>query len=1513
MSLKEKYTLEITRKLDYFKNAKEWPDFISLLTSIDTTIETYSLPFIPKLEYLSKRLNQCLNPLLPAGVHLKALETYSIIFSTISEDDFISNFGVYTLGLFNFGINSRVLVLSSYLSLLDKFIIPLGVKIESFTINVLYGILPSIDTDGEYYKIGLDLLSKYKDLIDKKVFYISMWQIFLQNVEYRLSVILFLMNEPLNYEEMVFDKILVIRALKEGLRSEDLLILRNTLNLILYMFPSKNLSSEMNCEILEGMFQIFTKREQSLNKRIFQYLSTNEEEEFKEDELDEAALDEEFKEVLDDLKDEDNVIDKEEMNANNIIDEIIEAKMEDKQIINKIEEDTKIIKKSEKTKLGRLDKIINKTLLRILRNPSTTQSFFKIFITLSDKNKLTEKILEGLLFEVLVYTKDYKEKGRPGFPILERSKVMTQQDVIDLSRHFVTTDLDRLWKILYLELKKALSNIKEESYSSTLSIINSVSSVMKVINFCLENYNVYDDTVLNTHLPFLTSFILNNYTQIDKDDKYEFLNKNIKKMILKDQILNIPENFFDLIDEFYTKENIKILQKIHPSCASCIGKFIIKYIDEENYKICLDFYEFNKIRHFRQEYYNWMINKSTKVIKESMGIFDESSGVNSKILFRELWYRFVNSQENVKKSHENVTDGNEKFNNESLLDKKLVEFDNKKTVSTLIYEYNKIFNRKYERLLIKKIYDQNIITFLKLILNNQQGHFYNIFYIVNCKTPSQDPQLKSLIKSIYNFKEIFQYIVNKYKEDKNSKGILKIIKNIVENSEIFRTKINELWNEENVTYKNIVFDILITIYLRGEDEIIKDQVDQEDINEESNEKDELNNIEIINEEIIDEEINENSGEKDKSNKSCRKKLHHRNLKIRAIKIIQYLIKAEIINKFDIAKVNFESVINLCRKYKNDPALILPTGDLLELKDDSQILNSYSEILYEECFYFDDLLNFIFNLDTKHKIIIFPNLLENVKDGKYSFTIYNLIINKMLDLNYTNFNWAQITKSMIKKFIFFYETNFEESDDVYTRRQKIQNIDELSISLFNTFSGYFIEYLINSKFSSKYISNLSFRERLYSGILSSYAINQDKTFKFLMDFDSILTEDELLEIHSKFKMTLYQITNYRSFSDFYTLLYLLRTYSLLLDEHSQLLSTIYQTISCMQKNDLNESEIMLLLDFLCKLQYTSKIRSALLTFLSYFFNLLKKFYKLIDKLLILLENPTITVKNMKNFLLDYLDTKDFFLYEINKKSYIYKQLINIELNIMDDLIYKLESSFFVSQVSDINIKCNVLKRIAFLIFSNDFNKFLGFIPKMIELIVNFIQHNSTKVRKQIWFLIKIICVKIHHSKLLPLFPVIFTEILTFLNQNKIVENFEYLEICKLMDLIFLVNSCETFEFKNFCIGTSFRDEKLEEKNQEINDTNKQLRAYPLFTILYKKLSPVDLEISKNLENQDTRHLFFTQKNQEKRKLFFTQKNINLEDILRFFKSGAEFYNLQDTNNQVIDVDLLEKTLILEFQD
>lgn len=55
-------------------------------------------PVIPRRIKISKRLAQCMHPALPSGVHLKALETYDIIFKSMGTNRLSSELFIYSAG-----------------------------------------------------------------------------------------------------------------------------------------------------------------------------------------------------------------------------------------------------------------------------------------------------------------------------------------------------------------------------------------------------------------------------------------------------------------------------------------------------------------------------------------------------------------------------------------------------------------------------------------------------------------------------------------------------------------------------------------------------------------------------------------------------------------------------------------------------------------------------------------------------------------------------------------------------------------------------------------------------------------------------------------------------------------------------------------------------------------------------------------------------------------------------------------------------------------------------------------------------------------------------------------------------------------------------------------------------------------------------------------------------------------------------------------------------------------------
>lgn len=1589
-----KYVYEVSKKLEAFGFAKEWSDFISQLKSLDSTIKQFNLDYIPKREILCKRLNQCLNPLLPAGVHIKVLETYSIIFECISREELINHFTEYTLGLFTFGPQSRILVIGAYLNVLDKYIIPLGRDVESFCSNILIGLLPSLESNSnEFYNRSFILINKFKSLIDIRKFYIGMWTVLQKQDALHIPVINYLLSNDSDFDFMISDKRLIISGLKKCLQSNETLVLRNTLDLINILFPlrKKLFTDKLNIELLKSMLLIFCKRELGLNRRVYVWLEMTE----------------------DDIKN---------------------------------------------------CKFLKNALLQILINKETTKQFFKIFSTLLDKLELNEKLLEEMIFCVIIYICDLKLNHSDNYENLLIVNNNYQEELINLSQQFISTDLDKLWKVFYLKLKEAIyldqknstyfkknnsnnfeninenarnydltnncskDNIKNslilfseenekmkneintminqsdlpdfsfdvlsndgksmtnKTFSDEYKKSNKISKkdkkklkvnkvctpndVLNYLNFCITKYQVFDSTVLKTHLPILISYILENKIYFDNKNINNFFTKTIGIIDLKNQSEQVCENFYELIDQFYVNEDAEIISRIDKSFLTIIVSHLMSFISEENYFIFFSLVIKHKDKYnfdfYLSQYFNLMISKSTDMIKNSVNIFSNISNLDSTRLFNELWKRlsiqmtypedsygniYNISQSNLltfntdlqtminpchnnqSASFKNVNDKNylalhessmkvknnqlqykinesvhthksnkqnnenskidlyrkKQSSNEQLVNTKNINYPHsKKNICEAIFEYNILFNRCFELILERKVNDTNkhkLCLFLFFVLEldtNNSHYFFNIFFLLNSKISSYDPVITSLIKSIISFKSVFYYLIKKLEESDiksndyvyetvpkftQISNVLVTFKNILTYSCRFRNELNleikngeifiALTNSQVNTLKEALFAILKYLF------ICKAPLC-------SNTYEDLRKIKIQSIEIISFMVEKNILKKDKyiNNPSISSDLTYQ------------------MNNVNVC-LNFNLIVKICFENKNDPAMILPAFDLIKISNNTSLFKKFLKILDENCFYYIDLIEKIINLEKHHTVEILPFILENLTCDGYSFLIVNEIIKEMINIDCVTFNWAKITKKLINDYIdFFSQTNLNSR--IYNLL--VNAIVETSNILFKTFSGYFIEYLTSSNFCPEYILALDFRPKLYFHILISYSINQSKFFTFLIKVDQILDFDEKIKNYNHSLSFIHQIANYRALTEINTLIYLLNVLSEMPNESSFYLSSIYQTIAYMQKSVVSKNDKFKLLDVLCQIKYNDKIKSALQTVVGYIFELSKSSDKnsksyAIDKLLDLLENETVTIKNISAGLFENLNNSDFFQFKLKEKIILYKSLSEYKLDLMDEIILKIESSFFVSAASDINNKCSVLKRIAFLLYAGEYNKYSSFHTKLIETCVNLLQHNSVKVKKKTWFLIRIMCLKINHRKLIPIFPTLYCEILSLLIYSQDLN--QLAPAIKFLDLIFLLDTDETVEFKINLLG---------QNNIKLDQTNDR----NLFKICFEKIK--DLELPKKNLN------FF-----DKKRLFFYQKILKIDDIANFYKFGSYFYHVQDNKCEEIDYEALEKSIFGEFND
>ncbi|KAK7522662.1 cellular morphogenesis regulator dopa [Phyllosticta citriasiana] len=121
-----RYESNVERALALFDTPQqEWADYISFLGRLLKAIQTHppDLSAIPHSGTVATRLAQCLNPSLPSGVHQKALEVYTYIFSVLKTPALSRDLQIYFPGLASVLTFASLSVRPAFLSLIEAHIL----------------------------------------------------------------------------------------------------------------------------------------------------------------------------------------------------------------------------------------------------------------------------------------------------------------------------------------------------------------------------------------------------------------------------------------------------------------------------------------------------------------------------------------------------------------------------------------------------------------------------------------------------------------------------------------------------------------------------------------------------------------------------------------------------------------------------------------------------------------------------------------------------------------------------------------------------------------------------------------------------------------------------------------------------------------------------------------------------------------------------------------------------------------------------------------------------------------------------------------------------------------------------------------------------------------------------------------------------------------------------------------------------------------------------------------------
>uniref|UniRef100_A0A8B9J3M9 DOP1 leucine zipper like protein B n=1 Tax=Astyanax mexicanus TaxID=7994 RepID=A0A8B9J3M9_ASTMX len=284
------YAAVIEKALRNFESSSEWADLISSLGKLNKALQSnlkYSL--LPRRLIIGKRLAQCLHPALPSGVHLKALETYEVIFKIIGTKWLAKDLFIYSSGLFPLLAHAAMSVKPVLLTLYERYFLPLQKALLPSLQAFITGLLPGLEEGLEVYDRTDALLLKLSLLVGQSVFYGALWGSVLVSPLVRLPASLFIVT---HFDRMASsceqkymlgtDHRLTVKAMCLSLQDSNVLVQRNSLEILLYFFsfgtcldPEKSaipLRREQMITVVSAASLTLLRRDMSLNRRLYAWL-----------------------------------------------------------------------------------------------------------------------------------------------------------------------------------------------------------------------------------------------------------------------------------------------------------------------------------------------------------------------------------------------------------------------------------------------------------------------------------------------------------------------------------------------------------------------------------------------------------------------------------------------------------------------------------------------------------------------------------------------------------------------------------------------------------------------------------------------------------------------------------------------------------------------------------------------------------------------------------------------------------------------------------------------------------------------------------------------------------------------------------------------------------------------------------------------------------------------------------------------------------------------------------------
>lgn len=221
-----------------------------------------------------------MHPDLPSGVHLKALETYDLIFRCIGTDRLVQELSIYSNGLFPLLSHAAINVKPALLEVYQTHFVPLGERLRPALDGFVIAVLPGLEegADSGHQDTTSKLLASVCHAVGDQYFYAAIWRCIFNNPSVRLPGISFVISQftkKKSLEDQLYVMGTNIETLVNGictsLLDQTVLVQRAILDLLIDIFPmhNKQLLKQDMISIITAAVTVLLRRDITLDRRLF--------------------------------------------------------------------------------------------------------------------------------------------------------------------------------------------------------------------------------------------------------------------------------------------------------------------------------------------------------------------------------------------------------------------------------------------------------------------------------------------------------------------------------------------------------------------------------------------------------------------------------------------------------------------------------------------------------------------------------------------------------------------------------------------------------------------------------------------------------------------------------------------------------------------------------------------------------------------------------------------------------------------------------------------------------------------------------------------------------------------------------------------------------------------------------------------------------------------------------------------------------------------------------------------